>query len=141
MTFIALLASSLLLSSAASAQAATRYDLNCKNKVTVMRIGSTTRETVSSPKRLSIDLAAKLWCSRHDDMTCGTTSPITITSTQLVLNEHVFIDRRSGRMTMESGARSDEHTSELKSLLRKSYAAFCLQKKRTMVTHVRVVTN
>src|SRR3546814_4816834 len=67
MTFIALLASSLLLSSAASAQAATRYDLNCKNKVTVMRIGSTTRETVSSPKRLSIDLAAKLWCSRHED--------------------------------------------------------------------------
>src|SRR3546814_11095826 len=55
MTFIALLASSLLLSSAASAQAATRYDLNCKNKVTVMRIGSHTRETVSSPQRLSID--------------------------------------------------------------------------------------
>src|SRR3546814_12869483 len=52
MTFIALLASSLLLSSAASDQAATRYDLNCKTKVTVMRIGSTTRETVSSPKRL-----------------------------------------------------------------------------------------
>src|SRR3546814_1986408 len=137
MTFIALLASSLLLSSAASAQAATRYDLNCKNKVTVMRIGSTTRETVSSPKRLSIDLAAKLWCSRHDDMTCGTTSPITITSTQLVLNEHVFIDRRSGRMTMESGAgryssfsaytctkRSDEHTSELQSLMRISYDLF-----------------
>src|SRR3546814_7120995 len=112
-----------------------------------MRIGSTTRETVSSPKRLSIDLAAKLWCSRHDDMTCGTTSPITITSTQLVLNEHVFIDRRSGRMTMESGAgryssfseytctkapftplRSEEHTSELQSIMRISYAVFCLKK-------------
>src|SRR3546814_6253569 len=129
MTFIALLASSLLLSSAASAQAATRYDLNCKNKVTVMRIGSTTRETVSSPKRLSIDPAAKLWCSRHDDMTCGTTSPITITSTPLVLNEHVFIDRRSGRMTME---RSEEHTSELQSLMRNSYAVFCLNKKNAI---------
>src|SRR3546814_2695244 len=126
MTFIALLASSLLLSSAASAQAATRYDLNCKNKVTVMRIGSTTRETVSSPKRLSIDLAAKLWCSRHDDMTCGTTSPITIPSTQLVLNEHVFIDRRSGR--------SEEHTSELQSLMRTSYAVFCSQKKSLSAT-------
>src|SRR3546814_10222617 len=90
MTFIALLASSLLLSSAASAQAATRYDLNCKNKVTVMRIGSTTRETVSSPKRLSIDLAAKL--------------------------------------------RSEEHTSELQSLMRISYAVFCLKKKNTTNT-------
>src|SRR3546814_13191531 len=96
MTFIALLASSLLLSSAASAQAATRYDLNCKNKVTVMRIGSTTRETVSSPKRLSIDLAAKLWCSRHDDMTCGTTSPITITSTQLVRSEERRVGKECG---------------------------------------------
>src|SRR3546814_16523788 len=38
MTFIALLASSLLLSSTASAQAATRYDLNCKHNVTVRRI-------------------------------------------------------------------------------------------------------
>src|SRR3546814_5439517 len=63
MTFIALLASSLLLSSAASAQAATRYDLNCKNKVTVMR--------------------------------------------------------------------SEEHTSELQSLMRISYAVFCLNKKKT----------
>src|SRR3546814_16619320 len=90
MTFIALRASSLLLSSAASAQAATRYDLNCKNKVTVMRIGSTTRETVSSPKRLSIDLADQLWCPRHDDMTCGTTSPITINTTTLLLHEPVF---------------------------------------------------
>src|SRR3546814_19403842 len=89
MTFIALLASSLLLSSAASAQAATRYDLNCKNKVTVMRIGSTTRETVSSPKRLSIDLAAKLWFSRHDDMTCGPTSPITIDRQRVVKGKRV----------------------------------------------------
>jgi hypothetical protein len=104
MKILAVLVSSLLITGTASAQSTTRYDLICKNKVTIMRIGSASRETVSSPKRLSIDLTSKLWCSRHDDMSCGITSPITITSTQLVLNEFVFIDRRSGRMTMESGA-------------------------------------
>src|SRR3546814_1082912 len=31
--------------------------------------------------------------------------------------------------------RSEEHTSELKSLMRRSYAVFCLKKKRTYVTY------
>src|SRR3546814_7953731 len=34
-----------------------------------------------------------------------------------------------------SGARSEEHTSELQSLMRISYAVFCLQKKKT--THTK----
>src|SRR3546814_8888126 len=32
-----------------------------------------------------------------------------------------------------SGARSEEHTSELQSLMRISYAVFCLKKKRTKI--------
>src|SRR3546814_2824512 len=35
------------------------------------------------------------------------------------------------RSTREHAARSEEHTSELQSLMRISYAVFCLKKKRT----------
>src|SRR3546814_10695604 len=34
----------------------------------------------------------------------------------------------------EGGFRSEEHTSELQSLMRSSYAVFCLKKKRTQIT-------
>src|SRR3546814_5563958 len=35
-------------------------------------------------------------------------------------------------------ARSEEHTSELLSLMRSSYAVFCLKKKNTMVTNSHI---
>src|SRR3546814_2010155 len=38
--------------------------------------------------------------------------------------------RRGGRR----GRRSEEHTSELQSLMRTSYAVFCLQKKKTQTS-------
>src|SRR3546814_8117806 len=34
-----------------------------------------------------------------------------------------------------AGSRSEEHTSELQSLMRISYAVFCLKKKRNLNTH------
>src|SRR3546814_6200430 len=40
--------------------------------------------------------------------------------------------RRMGRI---SGNRSEEHTSELQSLMRISYAVFCLKKKKRQLTH------
>src|SRR3546814_7142560 len=40
----------------------------------------------------------------------------------------------SGASTMTSASRSEEHTSELQSLMRTSYAVFCLKKKRTPFT-------
>src|SRR3546814_5986341 len=49
---------------------------------------------------------------------------------------------RFGRLHALSGAerarpfsRSEEHTSELQSLMRISYAVFCLKKKKTTTTH------
>src|SRR3546814_4992049 len=36
--------------------------------------------------------------------------------------------------TPRSGQRSEEHTSELQSLMRISYAVFCLKKKKTTIT-------
>src|SRR3546814_7459927 len=43
---------------------------------------------------------------------------------------YAHIDRDSGRPT----PRSEEHTSELQSLMRISYAVFCLKKKKTSKT-------
>src|SRR3546814_6629700 len=39
-------------------------------------------------------------------------------------------DLLTNRRTVAEGARSEEHTSELQSLMRISYAVFCLKKKK-----------
>src|SRR3546814_3009352 len=41
------------------------------------------------------------------------------------------VDGRSDRSDGDHQARSEEHTSELQSLMRISYAVFCLKKKKT----------
>src|SRR3546814_9633499 len=48
--------------------------------------------------------------------------------TALVLADILQVDGRQGR---RQAARSEEHTSELQSLMRISYAVFCLKKKTT----------
>src|SRR3546814_7102236 len=54
--------------------------------------------------------------------------------------------RRTGRAPHEDGAlrprlgRSEEHTSELQSLMRISYAVFCLKKKNKSIHHNKVIT-
>src|SRR3546814_8130944 len=42
--------------------------------------------------------------------------------------------RRDLRMDLQADDRSDEHTYELQSLLRNSYAVFCLKKKKNIQT-------
>src|SRR3546814_5719491 len=39
------------------------------------------------------------------------------------------------------GERSEEHTSELQSLMRISYAVFCLKKKKTKTTNVNITSH
>src|SRR3546814_7061338 len=39
-------------------------------------------------------------------------------------------DQPAGRVSTDDRARSEEHTSELQSLMRISYAVFCLKKKK-----------
>src|SRR3546814_2019800 len=46
---------------------------------------------------------------------------------------HITSDRR--RADMNAGQRSEEHTSELQSLMRISYAVFCLKKKNKKITN------
>src|SRR3546814_9247887 len=44
---------------------------------------------------------------------------------------------RAGQKVLIHAGRSEEHTSELQSLMRPSYAGFCLKKKRSYNLHVR----
>src|SRR3546814_9113733 len=45
--------------------------------------------------------------------------------------EYIFPPRPSVRLITDLMSRSEEHTSELQSLMRISYAVFCLKKKKT----------
>src|SRR3546814_5584455 len=49
--------------------------------------------------------------------------------------------RRTGRRACSRKARSEEHTSELQSLMRISYAVFCLKKKKQQSTIIHEQTN
>src|SRR3546814_5517655 len=47
------------------------------------------------------------------------------------------IDAATAAKARELGMRSEEHTSELQSLMRISYAVFCLKKKKEQTTNKR----
>src|SRR3546814_3156680 len=55
-----------------------------------------------------------------------------------VREQTVEIDRRFGHRDVVATVRSEEHTSELQSLMRISYAVFCLKKKiiKTIVQRI-----
>src|SRR3546814_1374612 len=51
-----------------------------------------------------------------------------------------FAWRRVGSAAVRAVVRSEEHTSELQSLMRISYAVFCLKKKRDTLTNPATTT-
>src|SRR3546814_8639643 len=53
---------------------------------------------------------------------------------RLSADGHSQLDRAAAAAGSASGGRSEEHTSELQSLMRISYAVFCLKKKKTITT-------
>src|SRR3546814_9785531 len=53
------------------------------------------------------------------------------------LARHRRLDRRLAHVVDEDVRRSEEHTSELQSLMRISYAVFCLKKKKNHVTRTK----
>src|SRR3546814_6530970 len=73
----------------------------------------------SSPLLTPADLAAGLTLLPPEDS--GDDIPLTVTAT--------IVDPDSGDTTV---IRSEEHTSELQSLMRISYAVFCLKKTKTI---------
>src|SRR3546814_4665256 len=56
------------------------------------------------------------------------------------LSDHAVNDDTAARRVFEYGhiARSEEHTSELQSLMRISYAVFCLKNKKSTVVTFRI---
>src|SRR3546814_3870761 len=53
---------------------------------------------------------------------------------RLFLIDARHAERREVELYYEGGIRSEEHTSELQSLMRISYAVFCLKKKKKTTT-------
>src|SRR3546814_7853669 len=62
-----------------------------------------------------------------------------------IADRHSPARRRGGRAGRESGMvrrrRSEEHTSELQSLMRISYAVFCLKKKKYQQNNNKLIMN
>src|SRR3546814_7704295 len=54
---------------------------------------------------------------------------------------HDYADLANRAHAQDAMVRSEEHTSELQSLMRISYAVFCLKKKKLSITHVHPTSN
>src|SRR3546814_8933040 len=59
---------------------------------------------------------------------------------QQQVGRHGVESRGARAAEQERGERSEEHTSELQSLMRISYAVFCLKKNNDYTTETRVTT-
>src|SRR3546814_2723003 len=60
----------------------------------------------------------------------------------IVRMRHIAKDGKSFRKCVDGDVRrSEEHTSELQSLMRISYAVFCLQKKKKKILHHNIHNN
>src|SRR3546814_4422299 len=78
--------------------------------------------------------------------TCGassrrSSSKCSVRATRVTSRTPVWVGRPRSVQCFQppsSTARSEEHTSELQSLMRISYAVFCLKKKQTKTTHTHI---
>src|SRR3546814_1304848 len=70
---------------------------------------------------------------------CDADVEVAIDGVGAALAENMLVEdervTRSRRITGDRISRSEEHTSELQSLMRISYAVFCLKKKKKYTTH------
>src|SRR3546814_10758988 len=77
------------------------------------------------------------YCAMGSDMIAPTPSSIVmIAMTQATIGRSMKIRDSMGDQFPFAGARSEEHTSELQSLMRITDATSCLKKKRTLTGHV-----
>src|SRR3546814_8688787 len=54
--------------------------------------------------------------------------------------QHRAVARQQAAAVIDQPARSEEHTSELQSLMRISYAVFCLKKKKKTLLNINIRT-
>src|SRR3546814_10081645 len=78
--------------------------------------------------RAALRLNWRLWTIIQADVSAPE-NPLPSDIKQNILSLSVFIDKHTVGALAEPEARSEEHTSELQSLMRNSYAVFCLKKK------------
>src|SRR3546814_7211573 len=55
-------------------------------------------------------------------------------------NERAQDQREGHAKPQDFRARSEEHTSELQTLMRNSYAVFCLNKKKNLIEHTYITS-
>src|SRR3546814_6205488 len=94
----------------------------------IRRPPRSTRTDHSFPTRRSSDLAYDQWRHYHESLQETEKSTL---STARLLAEYTA-------RTFNAAERSEEHTSELQSLMRISYAVFCLKKKKKSITKNRL---
>src|SRR3546814_9218008 len=105
-----------------STTAAYRASARAKNSGPVH---STSRSTLSSAGALGSDRMRRKWLSPAKSASSDTAA--------LWRSSDLGVTMTSGFLNGRS-IRSEEHTSELQSLMRISYAVFCLQKKKNKHT-------
>src|SRR3546814_1917005 len=78
-------------------------------------------------ERSTLEIAAALRARGHRSLVISAGGRL-LPELQALGSEHIAMD--IGRKSLRSLRRSEEHTSELQSLMRISYAVFCLKKKK-----------
>src|SRR3546814_3207258 len=91
----------------------------------VLRPRRTARSNSTSPKQISSQVTA---CTSHG-WKCASAASSWSMRERSTLFRCSRIRLRSAKRLLRLWARSEEHTSELQSLMRISYAVFCLKKK------------
>src|SRR3546814_1978025 len=68
----------------------------------------------------------------------GEETEVTVGSLKRLAGQEAALTRKSQEVEVVGGRRSEEHTSELQSLMRISYAVFCLKQKNTKQSHNKI---
>src|SRR3546814_10502155 len=86
--------------------------------------------------------AASMVLAESPDSAAAAVTSVMLAETSLVLAEASWTLREISSVAevCSSTERSEEHTSELQSLMRISYAVFCLKKKKQTQRHRRYTT-
>src|SRR3546814_9695389 len=101
-----------------------------------MRISDWSSDVCSSDLLAPFPLArGNVEHRRHARLTCAVQHALLIFHQPLIVQMAMAIDQHQPALSGSSsrgktGWRSEEHTSELQSLMRISYAVFCLKKKK-----------
>src|SRR3546814_4086284 len=102
---------------------------SCDNILDQQAVDSFNEESVFSDLNLVEAYLGNCYEMMDGSSGTGTTAPA------LSLNKDLLSSATDEMLNLHRPNRSEEHTSELQSLMRISYAVFCLKKKKTTTKH------